>query len=169
MAAIEDADIHESLAGRPRRGGHALASTIAYQPETRERYTLTRLHATGGLGRVWLARDGDLGREVALKELRPEGTGSTALTTRFLEEAKITGQLEHPGIVPIYELSHRPGDGRPFYTMRFIRGRTLTEAIKEHHERQAAGKAGPLDFQTLLQAFVGVWHAIAYAHSRGVI
>src|SRR5438270_1328809 len=126
MAAIEDADIHESLAGRPRRGGHALASTIAYQPESRERYTLTRLHAKGGIGQVWLARDVDLGRQVALKELRPEQAGNPAVWSRFLEEARITGQLEHPGIVPVYELAKRAEDQKPFYTMRFVKGRTLS-------------------------------------------
>ena len=64
----------------------------------------------GGLGRVWLAHDGSLGRDVALKEVRPERADSPAVWSRFLQEARVTGQLEHPGIVPIYELSRRPED-----------------------------------------------------------
>jgi serine/threonine-protein kinase len=146
-----------------------LLTTVQTLPETRERYTLSRLHARGGLGQVWLARDASLGREVALKELRPERAGSPEVWARFLEEAQITGQLEHPGIVPVYELSRGSGDGQPFYTMRFVRGRTFSDATRDYHARRTAGQAGPLDRQALLQAFVGVCNAVAYAHSRGVV
>ena len=58
----------------------------------------------------------------ALKELRPEQAGNAVLRRRFLKEAQITGQLEHPGIVPVYEFSHWDDDQEPFYTMRFIKG-----------------------------------------------
>src|SRR5207248_1712923 len=77
------------------------------------RYTMTRLHAEGGLGRVWLARDGDLNREVALKEIKPEGAEHPEAWRRFLKEAQITGQLEHPSIVPVYELARRQEDDQP--------------------------------------------------------
>src|SRR5205807_7123678 len=122
LAGLDDPDIHRSLHPATAREapGHVLLSTMAYQPETRERYTLTRLHARGGIGQVWLARDVDLGREVALKELRPERAGNPVVWARFLEEARITGQLEHPGIVPVYELTRRADDQAPFYTMRFV-------------------------------------------------
>src|SRR5438309_1971830 len=89
------------------------------------------LLALGFIGQVWLARDGDLGRDVALKELRPEQSRNTVAWSRFVEEARITGQLEHPGIVPIYELSTGAEGQEPFYTMRFIRGNTLHEAIQD--------------------------------------
>ncbi|MBX6312025.1 MAG: protein kinase, partial [Isosphaeraceae bacterium] len=134
----------------------------------RDRYTLTRLHAQGGLGQVWLARDEDLGRDIALKELHPEQARNPAVWNRFLEEARITSQLEHPGIVPVYELKTSE-DGHSYYTMRFIRGRTLGEAVAEYHERLRAGQAGPLDLLALLSVFLGVCQAVAYAHSRGVI
>jgi serine/threonine-protein kinase len=91
------------------------------------------------------------------------------MRARFLEEARITGQLEHPGIVPVYELCRRFNDQQPFYTMRFLRGRTLTEALRVYHQSRAAGKAGPLDLLGLLNAFVAVCDAVAYAHARGVI
>jgi eukaryotic-like serine/threonine-protein kinase len=133
------------------------------------RYTLTRLHATGGIGRVWVARDPTLGREVALKELRPERAENPLVWARFLQEAKVTGQLEHPGIVPIYELGWRPQDQQPFYTMRFVRGGTLRAAIKAYHRKRAEGSAGALDLRGLLDAFVAVCNAVAFAHSRGVI
>jgi serine/threonine-protein kinase len=142
---------------------------VSHSPDLVERYTLTRLHAQGGIGRVWLARDADLGREVALKELRPERAADPAVWARFLEEARITGQLEHPGVVPVYEIVRRPGHESPFYTMRFVRGRTLSEASRSYHTLRHEGKAGPLDLISLVGAFVAVCQAVAYAHSRGVI
>ena len=85
--------------------------TGPYVPPRRDRYRLNRLHASGGIGRVWLAYDGELRREVALKELRPDRQDGTEYATRFIREARITGQLEHPGIVPVYELNPRPRPG----------------------------------------------------------
>jgi serine/threonine-protein kinase len=171
LAAIGDPEIHHTIDSLPKHAGHVLLSTIARTPEARERYTLTRLHARGGIGQVWLARDGTLGREVALKELRPEQTHNPMIWSRFLEEARITGQLEHPNIVPVHELVEPDSkkDQHPFYTMRFVRGRTLTEAIRAYHERRRGGRAEPLEYRALLDAFVSVCNAVAYAHSRGVI
>jgi serine/threonine-protein kinase len=168
LANVTDPAIQQSVAGLAQLQGHTLLSTVAYQPEGRGRYTLTHLHASGGIGQVWLAHDSDLGRDVALKELRPERSEQPEIWARFVEEAKITGQLEHPGIVPVYELV-RSDNQRAFYTMRFVRGRTLSEAIKAYHQRKAAQEAGPLELRELLGVFVGVCNAVAYAHSRGVI
>jgi formylglycine-generating enzyme required for sulfatase activity/tRNA A-37 threonylcarbamoyl transferase component Bud32 len=133
------------------------------------RYLFLRLQAEGGLGKVWVARDADLNREVALKEVRPEWADRPQALRRFLREAQITGQLEHPNIVPVYELAHRREDGRPFYTMRLLRGRTLHSEVAEHHGRLLGGAVDPLERQKLLSAFVAVCQAIGYAHSRGVI
>lgn len=132
-------------------------------------YTVLGLHASGGLGRVWKALDPELGREVALKELRPEVAQDPTAATRFLEEARITGQLEHPGIVPVYALARPSRGGQPFYSMRFIQGRTLSEAIRAYHVRRSAGSAGPLDLAVLLGAFVGICNAVAFAHARGIL
>jgi eukaryotic-like serine/threonine-protein kinase len=167
LAGIDDPDVRHSLS--PPVDGHVLVHTTDYAPEANDRYTLSRLHATGGIGRVWLARDASLGRDVALKELRPERADQPAMWGRFLREAQVTGQLEHPGIVPVYELGRRSDDDQPFYTMRFVRGRTLAEAAKSFHERRKREEAGPLEFRALLAAFVGVCNAVAYAHSRGVL
>src|SRR5262249_49135383 len=82
---------------------------------------------------------------------------------------RITGQLEHPGIVPVYELVKGGPGGPPFYTMRFVRGRTLSQAGQAYHHRRADGEARPLELRELLNAFVAVCNAVAYAHSRGVI
>jgi PAS domain S-box-containing protein len=169
LAALGDADIQRSLGDRPDAGAPDSVATIDYIPAVHSRYALAYLHATGGIGRVWIARDTQLGRDVALKELRPERAANSVLWQRFVREAQITGQLEHPGIVPVYELSRRPDDGQPFYTMRLVRGRTLSDAVKSYHEKHALGQADPLEWLNLLNVFVTVCNTVAYAHSRGVI
>ncbi|MDG3007641.1 serine/threonine-protein kinase [Paludisphaera mucosa] len=151
--------------------GHVLISTIdkgaGHDEEGRDpRYTLTHLHAKGGMGQVWKARDGALGREIALKELRPESAGDSVVWSRFLYEAKVTARLEHPGVVPVYEMG---GGESPYYTMRFVKGRTLGEATRAYHKARAAGTEDHVDLVNLLTAFVSVCNAIDYAHSRGII
>jgi tRNA A-37 threonylcarbamoyl transferase component Bud32 len=133
------------------------------------RYARSHLHARGGVGQVWLVIDSVLGREVALKELRPEQEANRSAWDRFCDEAQIVGQLEHPCIVPVYEFATDLSTRRPFYTMRFIRGGTLTDAIRAYHKRRIAGQAGPSDLASLLNAFVSACDAIGYAHSQGVI
>jgi tetratricopeptide (TPR) repeat protein len=127
------------------------------------RFTVLRLHARGGLGQVSLAQDERLHRQVALKEVRPERGNDPQLRQRFLAEAEITGQLQHPGVVPVYALEEGPG-GRPYYAMRFVEGRTLSQAIQQYH-----GRPTPLVFRDLLQRFVALCRTLAFAHSKGVI
>jgi serine/threonine-protein kinase len=169
LASLGDPEIQHSLDGfRPAADGSVIHTTD-YQPEGGGRYQLLHLHAKGGVGRVWLARDQDLGREVALKELLPERAAQPAVLARFLEEARVTGQLEHPGIVPVYELTRHAESRQPFYTMRFLRGRTLGAAIRDYHARRGSGQTGPLELRELLTSLVAVCNAVAYAHSRGVL
>jgi PAS domain S-box-containing protein len=134
---------------------------------TGARYGFTRIHAAGGIGRVWLARDRHLDRDVAIKELLPQNAGHAKTVARFLREARLTGQLEHPGIVPVYELATR--GGTHFYAMRFVRGRTLSAAVESYHKNRVDGRDEPLEFIELLTAFAAVCNAVAYAHSRGVL
>ena len=134
-------------------------------------HTLKQVLGKGGLGLVWVARDPVLKRVVALKELHDHHSENPELVRRFIMEAQITGQLEHPNIVPVYQLDRRPGDDRCYYTMRMVRGRTLGEAIAEFH-RAGAGAGGPIDrlgLTRLLGHFAGICNAIAYAHSQGVV
>src|SRR5690349_2927214 len=112
------------------------------EPDSEGRYELLRLHACGGIGRVWQAHDADLNREVALKELRPERAADPAMAARFLREARITGRLQHPGIVPVYEMVAGSDDETPFYTMRLVLGQTLAEAARAHHRVHRAGRDG---------------------------
>jgi serine/threonine protein kinase/Flp pilus assembly protein TadD len=127
------------------------------------RYRILRPHARGGLGQVSVARDEQLRREVALKEIRPERGADPGVRQRFLAEAEITGQLQHPGVVPVYALEEGD-DGRPHYAMRFVEGKTLAEAIAKYHAAPT-----PLAFRDLLQRFVSVCRTVAYAHSQGVL
>jgi serine/threonine protein kinase len=130
------------------------------------RFTRSSLHASGGMGKVWLARDVSLGRDVALKELQSETASGKR---RFLREAQVTGRLEHPGIVPVYEMGRDPETGRPFYVMRFIRGRTLTEVTADFHRNRRPDWYEPMELVKLLTAFVSVCQTIAYAHSHGIV
>jgi eukaryotic-like serine/threonine-protein kinase len=133
------------------------------------RYAFTNLHAKGGIGRVWLAYDRQLDREVAVKELFPENAGNANIAARFIREAQLTGQLEHPGVVPVYELDRGANASQPFYAMKFVRGRTLSSAVNAYHSKRIEGGADSLEFVVLLTAFAAVSNTIAYAHSRGVL
>ncbi len=136
------------------------------------RFRILRPHARGGLGEVYVARDEELHREVALKQIQERHADHPDSRSRFVQEAEITGGLEHPGIVPVYGLGHYP-DGRPFYAMRFIRGDSLKEAIERFHRDDEKPGRDPgeraLALRQLLGRFVDVCNAIAYAHSRGVL
>ncbi len=133
------------------------------------RYELVRKLGQGGLGRVWLARDANLNRHVALKEISHAAGASEAIVERFRNEAEITGRLDHPSIVPIYQLGEDLETGRVFYTMRFLGRSTLQDSISEYHERREEGNDDPMLLRQLLTAFVNVCHAIGHAHSRKVI
>jgi tRNA A-37 threonylcarbamoyl transferase component Bud32/tetratricopeptide (TPR) repeat protein len=128
------------------------------------RYVGLMPHARGGLGEVFTATDTELNRRVALKRLQDRRADDAASRRRFHIEAEVTARLEHPGVVPVYSL-YRDDQERPCYTMRFIEGQTLAEAIRAYY----AGPADPVAFRRLLRSFIQVCETIAYAHSRGVI
>ena len=160
---------------------------VALSPMRPGRYVEFQPIGEGGMGVVYLALDSELSREVALKLVCPPSSRTADIeegnplsiqppppdsplaadfeghTARFLHEARITGGLEHPGIAPIYELGSTPA-GVPYYAMRLIRGsRTLTAAIEENADR-------PLERRlALLEPFLRVCDAVAFAHARGVI
>ena len=152
-----------------------------------QRFRVLRPHAHGGLGAVFVALDGELNREVALKQILDSHADDPASRRRFVVEAEVTGGLEHPGIVPVYGLG-ADADGRPYYAMRFIRGDSLRDAIDRFHQREnsklpsdlvgeASGKASgqaptawrDLELRELLRRFTDVCNALAYAHARGVL
>ena len=132
------------------------------------RYSILRPHQQGGLGKVSIALDEELNREVALKEILSAQADSEENRSRFILEAEITGALEHPGVVSVYSLGYY-ADGRPYYAMRFIHGINLQVAIDQYHETEGNPGAKQLEFRKLLGRVVDVCHAIEYAHSRGVL
>jgi eukaryotic-like serine/threonine-protein kinase len=150
---------------------HPAEDAPAEGPAPASRYRDERFLAEGGLGRVFVARDAELPREVALKRLNGRVAASREGRRRFVFEAEITASLEHPGIVPVYGLGV-DRDGLPFYAMRLIRGETMGRAIERFHEADAFGRdpgERTLALQGLLRAFLATCQTIAYAHSRGVI
>src|SRR5262245_58872976 len=125
------------------------------------RYEVVEEIAHGGMGVVFKVRDPDLGRTLAMKVLLDSHQERPDLARRFLEEAQIGGQLQHPGLVPVHELGRLP-DQRPFFTMKLVKGRTLAEELKARSSPAA-------DLPRLLGTFEQVCQTVAYTHSRGVI
>lgn len=155
----------------PQQPDDPFATTSA-KPGSAGRFQILRPHAEGGLGKVFVARDAELNREVALKEIQPHYAHDAYARARFTVEAEITGRLEHPGIVPVYGLGSY-ADGRPYYAMRFIRGESLKEAITRYHDparaHSATGSEQAVELRQLLARFIDVCQAVQYAHDRGVL
>ena len=128
---------------------------------TDDRYQLLGEIARGGMGVVLKGRDPDLGRDLAFKVLRSELAHKPAAVQRFVEEAQVGGQLQHPGVVPVYDIG-RFADGRPYFAMKLVKGRTLADLLAERESpSDARGR--------FLQHFLQVCQTVAYAHSKGVI
>jgi serine/threonine-protein kinase len=125
-------------------------------------YVLLEEMGQGGMGEVYRSRDPGLGRDLALKVLRPQWQNNPAVEARFEQEARITGSLQHPGIVPVYNLGCLP-DGRMYFTMKVVRGRTFAEILHSSQERSARQRAEDVGI------FEKVCQTIAYAHSKRVI
>jgi serine/threonine protein kinase/tetratricopeptide (TPR) repeat protein len=179
---IQDKTVGNSLPSAPLSSPAATGTQVG-------RFALKVLHARGGLGEVFTARDTELNREVAVKRIQTRYADDPASRRRFLTEAEITARLDHPGVVPVFGLV-ADGFGRPCYAMRFIRGETLKDEIERYHggnraktnhesapnesqiKAENAGDRGQprsVAFRHLLQRFIAVCQAIAYAHSRKVI
>jgi hypothetical protein len=129
-------------------------------------HSITRFLAEGGLGQVFVAQDTRLGREVVLKQLQQIDNDESM--GRFMREAQVTGQLEHPNIVPIYGLGWDKNDA-PYYTMKYVRGRTLGDLIDDYHRQKQERTASRLQLRELLDAFISVCNAVGYSHTREVV
>jgi serine/threonine-protein kinase len=130
---------------RPREGGLQVLGEIA----------------RGGMGVVLRGREADLRRDVAIKVLQRRFAEKQDVLARFVEEAQIGGQLQHPGVVPVYEIGVL-ADRRPYFTMKLVKGETLAARLQRRSD--AAGER-----RQLLDIFLSVCNTMAYAHSRRVI
>jgi serine/threonine-protein kinase len=128
--------------------------------QTGDRYQLQGEIARGGMGAVLRGRDVDLGRDMAIKVLLKKHAHRPEVLRRFIEEAQIGGQLQHPGVVPVYDIG-RFGD-RPFFTMKLVKGHTLAALLGERAEPGA-------DRLRFLAIALQVVQTLAYAHAKGVI
>jgi serine/threonine-protein kinase len=160
------------------------------------RYQLQGEIARGGMGAILKGRDIDLGRDLAIKVLLEAHQGNPQITRRFVEEAQIGGQLQHPGIVPVYDLGTF-SDRRPFFAMKLVKGQTLAALLAKRNatlsllpagegarradeggmttdegpspQPSPAGRGGQSDLPRFLSIFEAVCQTMAYAHARGVI
>ena len=141
------------------QGAGTPAAEAASREDCSPRFQLLGEIARGGMGAILKGRDIDLGRDLAVKVLLDCHRDRPELVRRFVEEAQIGGQLQHPGVVPVYQLGVLP-DRRPFFSMKLVKGRTLSALL-------GSRKAAPEDLPRFLQIFEQVSQAMAYAHAGG--
>jgi serine/threonine protein kinase len=139
----------------------APGSAAKLVPQGRGNYQLLGEIARGGMGVILKGHDTDLGRDVAVKVLDSKLAKRPEVVQRFIEEAQIGGQLQHHGIVPVYELGLM-ADESPYFTMKLIKGRTLAALFQQR--KNPADNRG-----RLLAIFESVCQTMAYAHSKGVL
>jgi serine/threonine-protein kinase len=137
------------------------ADIEAIKPSSLVGHALFELIGVGGMGEVYRCGDDGLRRDLAIKVLRAELHGDGDAEERFLREAHLTGSLQHPGVVPVHQLG-RLADGRPCYTMKLVRGRTLADLLRDEPN-------GPERLPRLLAVVEKVCQAVAFAHSKGII
>lgn len=158
----------------PKEAAGAAPSEQATQPQplnapsAKDRYRLIDNFAHGGLGNIWRAEDTAIHRQIAFKELLPKALKNRVAVEQFLEEAQITGQLEHPGIVPIYDMGHQE-HGTPFYAMKLVKGGNMEQAIEALHALPRDSTERQLAFTRLLRQFIAVCQAVGFAHQKDVL
>jgi hypothetical protein len=122
----------------------ALCGTFETCPNWVGRLQVVEPIGQGGMGDVFRVRDADFDRDLAVKVLRPEWHDLPAMVQRFLEEARVCGRLQHPGVPPVHELGRLP-DGRPYFSMKLVHGRTLAELLRE---RETSRRVNPIGIYT---------------------
>jgi len=152
----------------PRVDAAGAASDRLAPGDETDRYRVDEEFARGGFGEILTVYDKSLQRTVALKQLSSKTTEASEFRRRFLNEARITAYLEHPGVVPVYQL-HEPENREPYYTMKLVRGDTLAAAIKEFHSARHTPSDHQVERARLLGAYLTVARTMAFAHNRGVI
>jgi serine/threonine-protein kinase len=135
--------------------------------EADTRYAVKNMLGRGGMGEVYLCADEWIGREVAMKIVQSENATHAQHRARFVREALVQGQLEHPSVVPVYDIGTRP-DGASFFTMKRVRGLTLAQVV-DGLRRDDPAIRSTYSRRRLLTAMSSVCLAVSFAHSRGVV
>ncbi len=165
-----DSDFGRILGHSPQSSEQAArTSRLNQRLVVNSEFQIDRLHASGGLGDVYLASEPNLKRQVAIKFPRQDRLNAQQMA-RFEREAQITGRLNHPGVVPVFSLK-QDDLHQPCYVMRFIDGVTLKHRIEQLHQ-QPSSKGDfftNLEFRQLLQSFVALCNIVAYSHDQGII
>src|SRR6188768_1427621 len=148
----------------------ASARAGAVAAEVASRFEVKSLLGEGGMGTVFIAHDRGLGRVVALKRLHEGLEKDQGLMRRFILEAQIGAQLEHPNIVPLYSFEQSEG-GAPAITMQLLEGTTMSAYIETAGQapKEARGTRGEYSLKERIGTLLGVCEAIHFAHERGVI
>lgn len=150
--------------------GDSLPTQLNHTVHIATEFHIDRLHASGGLGEVYLASDPLLHRTVAIKFPRAKRLNSEQLA-RFEREAQVTARLNHPGIVPVHALKHSLA-GQPCYVMRFVDGPTLQDRIEQLFQQPLSARSdfySSLELRQLLQNVVSLCNIVAYAHEHGIV
>ncbi len=164
--SLRDADqIHDTIASGPTFVTGLDAELVHEEPE--RRYRPKALLGEGGMGEVRLSHDRHIGRDVAMKIMRSPKDKTAEFRTRFLREARVQGQLEHPAVPPVYDLG-QDATGKAFFTMRRLRGETL-EAILERLRNKDSQARAEYTRHRLLASFQRVCLAVDFAHKKGVV
>jgi eukaryotic-like serine/threonine-protein kinase len=166
IAHASDAASSKELRAKKRKKGNSNSNR-------RDRYQTVGQLGRGGWGVVEEAVDRQLQRSVAIKRIASGKTIAQEVRDRFLHEAKVTSQLQHPGIVPVHELEDGQSNGDVYYVMKLLSGKPLRQLIRDTHSSIDSAKCSPHKLREailpLLERFVDVCDAIAYAHQQGVL
>jgi hypothetical protein len=154
--------------GAPRLAAEPLAARLGRgaQPETTERFTVTGLLGSGATSRVYSLYDTELRRTIALKVLSADGDGAGKDTDSFFEEARVTASLQHPHVMPVYDVD-LTRDGAPCFSMGRVVGRSMDEAIAASSPAARDGKIATPN--AVVTVFIAVGQTMAYAHARGLV
>jgi serine/threonine-protein kinase len=156
-----DDDAAEKMAGDRAEVPSPPSSEPTAIPAAVDRYQILSKIAEGGMGVVLLGFDPMLGRRVAIKTLRREFAGSSRRKQRFLQEAHLHAQMQHPSVVAVHESGELP-DGSPYFVMSYVEGQTLSRLLRSRPDPKK-------DLNRFIQIFAKICQAIAYAHDRNIV
>ncbi|MDD7983692.1 serine/threonine-protein kinase [Lentisphaera marina] len=131
--------------------------------DEQDRYLICDSLASGGMGMIYRAYDSHTERYVAYKVIHPELQKNKAIFERFTYESEVAARLEHPNIMPVYDAGH-DSDGRPFYTMKLLKGQTLAKFIQKLKDNQSSSS-----FENMIEILIKVCDAISCAHEQDII